>query len=296
MAEARVDKSWQSKGLSGYPLDAILGTLRHYGAETSQADFEKLAAEKFPLAIAEQWRGQWRGTGQFATFPHAAAEELWRRLMADKLSPALFSEALLSLMGALSQMVGGAPDAPVGAAFARVDQLKAQLPLEGGGARPDFAVEVASHLAEQYETFNQVAEALAKEGHVEDAEAFAAIEELLFVERSGVGRATVQAARGERAPALETLARLAADAARGPGGRLTAIDALLSLEAHPQGEAAALALLDELERDADYHMAFNVMQRLAYALEKQDKLAEREALQERATKLARAHHAAHPNH
>jgi hypothetical protein len=296
MAEARVDKSWQSKGLSSYPLDAILGTLRHYGAETSQADFERLAAERFPLAIAEQWRGRWRGTGQFVAFPHAAAEELWRRFMGERLSPALYAEALLTLMEALSSMVEGAPDAPVGAAFSRVEQLKPQIPLQGTGVRRDFALEVASHLGEQYETFNHVAEALAKEGHVEDAEAFAGIEELLFPERAGVARATVQAALGERAPALEALARLAADPARGPDGRLTAIDALLSLEALGEGETASLALLDELERAADYHMAFNVMQRLAYALEKQDKQQEREALQERAAQLAKAHHAAHPDH
>ncbi|HEX4620175.1 MAG TPA: hypothetical protein VH208_01295 [Myxococcaceae bacterium] len=296
MAEARVDKSWQSKGLAGYPLDAILGTLRHYGADTSQADFEKLAIEKFPLAIAAHWRGQWRGTGQFVAFPDAAAEELWRRFAGTRLSPALYAEALLSLMDALSRMVEGAPDAPVGAAFSRVDQLKAQLPLEGAGVREDFAVEVASHLGQQYETFNHVAEALAKEGHVEDAESFAAVEELLFRERAGVARATVQAAKGERAPALEALLRLAADAARGGGGRLTAIDALLSLEALAEGETAATALLDELERAADYHMAFNVMQRLAYALEKQDKQVERQSLQERAAKLAQAHQAAHPDH
>src|SRR5579871_6245201 len=75
MADARVDKAWIAKGLQDYPTEAILGTLKHYGAETDEATFKKLAQDKFPIGIAEEWHKSWKGTGQFSKFPAAAAEE-----------------------------------------------------------------------------------------------------------------------------------------------------------------------------------------------------------------------------
>jgi hypothetical protein len=293
MADARVDKSWQSKGLGAYPLDALLGTLKHYGVETSATDFAQLASAKFPMAIAQAWREGWRGTGQFSSFPAAAADELWRRLAGDRLAPAQLAEVLGALMGALTQMAQGAPDAPVGKMLASFDALKPKVPLEGGVVRREFVLEMAARLGEGLETFNHLTELLAKEGQVEDAQAFAAIEEFLFPERSGVATATVRVLAGDREPALAELARLAADGARGGEGRLAAVDALLSLDAYEPGEVASRALLDALEAAQDYHLAFDALQRLAFVLEKTSQHKQLEELEERAQRLAEAHRAAH---
>jgi hypothetical protein len=296
MADARVDKSWQSKGLASYPVEAIFGTLKHYGVDTSAAAFAQLASQKFPLAIGELWLKSWRGTGQFSSFPAAAANELWKRLALDRLAPAQWAEALEALMAALARMLEGAPDAPVGKSFAQLDELRPKVPTEAGVTRRDFALEVAAHLGKGFETFNHLSAALAQDGQLEDAQAFAQIEAFLFPERAGVAQAVVQAASGARDEAVAQLAQLAADAGRGGEGRLAAVDALLALDAFDAGEPAARSLLDALEAAKDYHLAFDALQRLGYALEKLGKGEELEQLESRASTLAEAHRAAHPDH
>ena len=296
MADARVDKSWQSKGLKDYSNEAIFGTLRHYGVQSDEAGFRKLVEDRFPIGIAEAWLERWKGTGQFSHFPVAAAEELWRRLAGERLGPRAFAEAIHELMAALAAMMDGSPDAPVGKTFARIEELKPKVPLESGRIHPAFAREVASHLGKALEAFNHLAEALAKDGQLEDAESFAKVEEFLFPERAGVAVAAVRAAGGQLSEAIDDLKKLAADESRGKEGRLTAVDQLLSLEAFEPGAEAAQALLDDAEKAQEYHLCFDAAQRLGYALNKLGREAELRKLEERVEELDQAHQAAHPGH
>src|SRR4051812_7684016 len=103
----RVDKNWQTGGLKGYSTEAILGTLSHYGAKVDEAGYRKLAADSYPMAIATQWHEGWKGTGQFARFPFAAAEELWSRWEKERLLPSALAEKLGALIVALSQLHEG---------------------------------------------------------------------------------------------------------------------------------------------------------------------------------------------
>ena len=95
---ARVDKQWKDKGLTGYSTEAILGTLGHYGITLDEAGYKAFAADKFPLEIAVEWKGQWKGTGQFAAYPYAAANELFGRLLPEKPAPMKTAHIVLDLI------------------------------------------------------------------------------------------------------------------------------------------------------------------------------------------------------
>jgi hypothetical protein len=293
MPDARVDKGWQQKGLTGYSTEAILGTLTHYGASTDEAGFKSAAESRFPLAIAQAWHEGWKGTGQFARFPSAAAEELWKRLAGERLSPIAVAETLEHVMTALARMMDGSPDAPVGKAFAEFDALRPRVPLDAGKPRAEFVDEVGVYLGKAMEAFHQFAHALAKEGHVEDAEAFAGIEEFLFPDRAGVAQAEVRAAKGERAEATADLEALAKDAARPAKLRLNAVDAMIGFDALEPAIAVAEPLLDEAEKAKDYHLAFDVAQRLGHGLQKLGKKSKLRELEKRLETLSEAHDAEH---
>src|SRR4051812_25404637 len=119
----RVDKNWQKIGLQGYSTEAIVGTLGHYGHPMDEASFRQLATDHYPMGIAEQWHQGWKGTGQFARFPFAAAQELWKRWVTDRMLPSEFAEAVGKLVLVLSQLLDGRADAPVGVAFKTVEGL-----------------------------------------------------------------------------------------------------------------------------------------------------------------------------
>src|SRR5262245_16763739 len=118
----RVDKAWAQKGLGDYSSEAILGTLRHYGVDVDEAGYRALAASASPIRIAMQWMGKWKGTGQFARFPAAAAEVLWRRYFPDRATPGEFLEAISGLLVFLERVLGGKTvDAELDAAFSRTE-------------------------------------------------------------------------------------------------------------------------------------------------------------------------------
>src|SRR5688572_3674995 len=135
MAGDRVDKQWQHKGLGPYSIEAIFGTPQHYSVTPDEAKFRELATDRFPLELAQTWQGAWKGTGQFARFHWAAAEELTKRLFTDRLMPGDFAKALAELMHALSKLMEGGGDAAVAPAFEKVDALRPQVPLADG--KPD---------------------------------------------------------------------------------------------------------------------------------------------------------------
>lgn len=265
----RVDKAWQTKGLGSYSTEAILGTLRHYGVDHDEGSFKTLAGAKFPLELSTEWQPRWKGTGQFARFHWAAADELTRRLFPERLMPGEFARGLHGLLAALARLNGGAADAPVGTEFKKVAALQARVPLEQGKAHPSFVTEVRLRLGDELmKVFGSMAQELAKRGHVDDAEEFARLEEFLFPQWAGVSLALVRAAKGEKAQALADLGALLKDPNRDGPSKAAAVDALIHLEALPQARDAALEVLDLAEREDDLHLALEMGQRAVYLMDK----------------------------
>ena len=296
MGQERVDKGWHTKGLSSYSTAAILGTLGHYGVEVDEAGFRALAAKKFPLAIAEGWARAWKGTGQFARFLLPAADELWKRLEKDRLAPAQFSEALVALVRALEALLAGAPDAPVGGAFKKVHELEARVPRVD--AKPDehFMVETVMNMGETVRSFNRLAEQLAKAGHVDDAEEMAGVEELVFPILGGTSKAMVRAAKGEKAEAQADLEAIAAKPDAALETRLSALDALLHLDAWAVARTHGGKLLDDAEAKGDIHFALEVGERLRLVVNKLGPSEDRTKMIARLTHLAATHETLHPGH
>jgi hypothetical protein len=298
VSKERVDKAWQQRGLKAYSTEAILGTLGHYGIQVSEADYRQLAEKVWPLAIARDWAPQWKGTGQFSRYPFAASEELWRRWMAERMGPFELREALAELMRALSELLQGSQQAAVGPAYAKIRALRERVPkTDKGHAEPAFVDEVMVSMGEAVaRVFNGLAEALASEGHVEDAEEFADLEEFLMPVRSGISRSVVRAAKGEREGAYEDLQRLVADTERAPEARLLAVDALLHLKAYAPAVAAAHPALQEAERRQDWHFALDLCTRLEVAYRESGDMASLQQLVVDYQRIAAAHDAAHPDH
>lgn len=295
MAADRVDKQWQKAGLEKYSTEAILGTLAHYGVSADEASFKELTREKYPLQVAHDWHGSWKGTGQFSKFPYAAASELFKRAWPDRLAPMDLALALAGLIEALQNLLDEVPDAPVGPAFEKVNALRPRLPE--GEALENLMNEVVIQLGEEgAERFDELAERLAKEGHVDDARDFAQLEEALLPERRGISTAVVHAAAGEKDQAIAQVEAVLADAGRSTESRVMAVDALIHFEDLPKATAAAEALLETAEKAQDFHLGLAVCERLGFLYEKQEKWQELEALSKRAQALADAHDKAHPEH
>lgn len=298
MSTQRVDKGWQQKGLKDYPTESLLGTLGHYGIAVGEEDYRKLAETTFPLGIAQQWKPQWKGTGPFKDFVVAAAVELWRRWMPDRVAPQELTEALAALMSALAQLLNGNKAAPVDEAFDRMHSVRGRMPLDEKGAPQErFMQEALAPFTEkQAEVFDSLAEALAAGGHVQHAESFADLEEFLLPDRKGIARAMVRAARGEIAPAVDELVRFTEDTARSPISRLLSVDGLLHLKAHDRAASAGKALLASAEASGDIHLALDLLPRLQHAYKA---LNDRESLLDlmRTTeRLEAAHDKMHPGH
>lgn len=298
MSTERVDKAWQSKGLQGYSTEAILGTLGHYGASVAEADFRKLAETGWPQDIALEWVRKWKGTGPFKPFPLAAAEELWRRWVPERLSPPEFAMALAELMTALGGLVSGKKDAPVEAAFERMKSIRQRMPLDDKGQPVLAFVERALGGFDEKvaQMFDSMAEALAKTGNIAYADAFAEFEEFLLPDRRGIASAIVRANKGERDAAIAELETVSVDAARTPLSRLLAVDGLIHLGAWPQAVARARPMMLQAEKDEDIHLAIDLCSRLEHIYKATGDRAGLQELASDAARLNAMHDRMHPGH
>ncbi len=297
MSADKVDKHWQRDGLAGYSTPAIVGTLAHYGVPLDEAQVGALAAKHYPLALASQWHESWTGTGQFARFPLAAADELWRRSCPDKLSPDALAQALADLVNELGEVLARGKSAGMEKAFTDAEALQAKLPQKDGAPEEAFLDDVFGRMDEGLiRAFDEVAERLGQAGQHAPAERFAALEETLIPQRKGITRALLQNARGDKEGAVKALEALAADPARQGAAQLLPVDALIHLGEHEKALAHAKRLLDAAEAAKEYHLALELCGRTAHVLEQLHRSEEMEALEERMEKIAAEHDAAHPHH
>ncbi len=250
MSDERLDKQWQEKGLKAYSTKAIQNTLEHYGVSIDARSFRAQAEMFYPLTIAQSWLNLWKGTGKFAKLPVAAVEELWKRLAPEILQPLDVVQALTTLLQALMQLRRREDTSPVDAKFDEMDAVLKRLP-DAGERRDHFMAEVVMVLSGSLETLDLMAEGLAKDGRVKEAERFVAVEEQLFPVRKGVSSALVMSAKGDRVPALAQLQAIADDAARDDYARMSAVDGLMHLKAQAQALAPLVALGDKADAAND---------------------------------------------
>jgi len=292
----RVDKGWTKQGLGKYSTEAIFGSLSHYGPATDEAAFKALAAEKFPLEIADGIMRGWKGTGPWQRFPLVAVDELYGRLFPDRLPPVKYAAGMTELMHALGRMLEGAQDAPVGQKFKALGELKAQVPLKDGKPVEGWVNEMLWRLGEWRKVLGRIVQDLSKEGHTEDAEEFLVLEEFLVPDWAGTTRALVRAQKGEKDEAVADLKKVAEDQSRKGEARAAAVDCLLQLEAFNDASAAAWKILEEAEKKPDFHLALEMGQRLAFVYEKKRDVPAMRELRDRMSKVQQAHAEAHPEH
>ncbi|MFT3841917.1 MAG: hypothetical protein QM723_33305 [Myxococcaceae bacterium] len=242
MSGDKVDKKWSEKGLGAYETAQILGTLKHYGIDVDEAGFKAKAADAWPLQLAAEWQSQWKGIGQFKSFPASAVEALWRRWLPEQAQPLDLVEALAQLMQSLIGLRKG-DGSQVEAGFSKVEATVKRIPPEGD-RRERFVAEVVMVMSSAMQTLDLLAEALAKDAHVTEAGRLVDLEESLFPVRKGVSRALIQAATGEAKAGSDALVQIAQDNGRDDYGRLAAVDALLHL-GQPKPALAAVRLLLE---------------------------------------------------
>ena len=298
MSTERVDKAWQSKGLQGYSTEAIVGTLGHYGVPAAEGDFKQLAESSWPTDIGLQWSQKWKGTGPFKPFPFAAADELWRRWLPERVSPRALSDALAELLKSLASLLDGKKDAPVDAAFEGMRAVRQKVPTDEKGLPQLAFIERALGVFNEKvaEMFDSMAETLAKSGHVGHAEAFADLEEFLLPDRRGIATAIVRASKGERDPAIADLEKVTTDSARGPLSRLLAVDGLIHLGAFPQATTQARAMMMQAEKDKDIHLAIDLTARLEHVYKATGDRGSLQALAQDAARLNAMHDEMHPGH
>ena len=180
--------------------------------------------------------------------------------------------------------------------YEAVERLLRQIPVADGKLSAPFMEEVVFHLDSFWERFNHLAENLAKEGQAAEAERFASLEETLFPERKGVSRAVVKAVLGDRASALMGLESIASNEANDFEHRLSAVDALLHLEAFDEAKKQALSVMEKAEKAGDFHTGLDAASRLDYVFETKGVTQEDEGLVARIDALIDAHNKAHPPH
>ncbi|HEY1087518.1 MAG TPA: hypothetical protein VGE37_07480 [Archangium sp.] len=264
---ARVDKQWKDKGLTGYSTEAILGTLGHYGVQLDEAGFKAAAENRFPLELAIDWKPKWKGTGQFAPYPYAAASELYTRLLPEKPSPMKTAHVVLDLIANALREVAGKPEAAFATAYKGWEELVPKFPAKGE-RRDAFLREFVSFIESWAQTFNELPERLAKAGKKEAALQFASVHEVLFTDREGCMTAIVRAQTGDRDAAVADLKKWGADESREVYQRYSALDALFQLEEFAACKELGIPLFDAVAKEKKWDLADTVAHLLGHLVQK----------------------------
>jgi hypothetical protein len=158
-------------------------------------------------------------------------------------------------------------DANLPGAFEHWKAIAAGLPPRGD-RRDAFLAEFVPFIDAWAQSFNELPERLAKAGKKDEALEVARIHETLFEDREGCVTAVVRAHTGEREAAEKDLSAWAADAARDPYARYSALDALYQLGAWEPVKAQGLAVFDAAEEQKKWGLADTVAHMLAHLAQK----------------------------
>ncbi len=257
----RVDKKWREAGLSGYSTAAIFATLRECGIESDEVAFLALAAERTPGQVVQEWTPVFKGSGPFARYLPAAVDELMRRLLPARVTPALMAERARELLD-VSAVKGDV--APALAAF---EELRPGLPPSGPG-RDAFCDEFSAALGKQWTVFHEAPVRLARAGRKDEALAFARFQEGLFWEHEGALVPLVRGLTGERDAAVAELSPRAQDASRTPFSRLVALQVLAQLDAFEPIRQHGFAVFDAAADGKSWDIAHRVAHVLVAVIDK----------------------------
>lgn len=282
----RVDKQWKDKGLAGYSTEAILGTLGHYGVALDEAGFRTAAQSRFPMELALSWKAKWKGTGQFAAFPFAAASELYGRLVPDAVPPAKVATKLLEVIATgLGSLAGKPSDLP--AALTGLEELLSKLPARGE-RRDSFLSEFVGYVQAWAKPFNELPSQLAAAGRKDEALRVAKVNEGLFPDREGCVTALVRAATGERDAVVADLKARVGDPAKDVFARYAALDALFTLEEHETVKLQGLHVFDAAAAGQKWGLADTIAHLLGHLVQKVG--ADGAYVREVQSRLELAHH------
>jgi hypothetical protein len=287
----RVDKQWKEKGLTGYSTEAIAGTLAHYGVIVDVASLPDSLAKMTPLQLAGQWKSAWKGTGQFATFPYAAAEAFARRFHPEKPTPMQNAEKLAVCCTLGNRALGGMVPAELAQAFADATQGLATLP-PASEARDFYVTELVSILEPVGEPFNALPRQLAQAGLKEQAMQFASLHERLFLERAGCVTALVRGLTGEREVAAGELKKIA-EAGPDVFARYGAVDCLAQLEAIDELKATSLGVFDAAAAEEKWSLCDALAHLLADVVRSGTAGNDEAFIREVGQRFAKAHEHAH---
>lgn len=258
----RVDKQWKDKGLSGYSLAAIIGTLNHYGIALDEATIKEQAKDKSPLDLAGDWKAMWKGTGQFLAFPYAAANELITRFYPDRPTPMRVASVVLELIAQGLRLIDGKSSELTGP-LATFETLAPNLPPLGEH-RDAFLREFVSFIENWARPFNDLPERLTRAGHKDLGQRFAIVQETLFPDRAGCVTALVRAASGERDAAVADLTAWAGEATRDVFARYSALDSLYQLAAWDAVKVHGLTVFDASAAQEKWALADSIAHLLAH--------------------------------
>jgi hypothetical protein len=247
-----VDKRWQDKGIDTYSTEAILSTLRHYGVSAEAEALKSDAVTHYPLAWVKAWHGQWKGLGQFARFPGAAAQELWRRFRPEALAPTDLALSLAKLCENADEALAKKNESTLLTRFEVAERLASKMP-ERSEQRDEFMEELVMALGDWSQAIDHLPAALLRGGMKTEAERLVQLDEKVFEVREGISSALLLEANGARDAALSQLSAVAQNAERHVLNRLHACETLFHLDAYPiglRGLESLVTLVCELKNRA----------------------------------------------
>jgi hypothetical protein len=258
----KVDKRWKETGLQNYSLGAIVGTLKHYGATVDEAGFAEFAKDKAPLEIAMSWRAQWNGTGPWATFPYAAANEMLAKVFPERLTPMKGAHTLMQCVVSGMHMLEG-KRSDFENELGQFESMVKQIP-EGEKPRTSFLGELVGLIESAAQSFNELPEKLAKANKSDAATRVALAQEAMFPDRKGMVMAVVRSHSGERMQAVADLKGWASEEAREVYSRYSALDALYMVEGFAEIKDVGLAVFDAAAAQEEWSLADSIAHLLAH--------------------------------
>ena len=258
-----VDEGWEEAGLDEYSTAAIIGTLNRFGVPLDEAGLKQVLGERWPLELAQEWKRTWTGTGDFASFPWEAANELCARFWPKRPTPRAIGTMVIEAIAHGQQLVAGR-DTGLAAIWSSWEAQLAILP--SGERRTALLGEVVVFLNRWFKPFNATPVDLARSGHTEQALRFAQMQETVYPERAGCITAKVRALSGERAAALADLTGWADEATREVTARFSALEVLSWLEEYDLVKAHGLAVFDLAAKAEQWPLAHSIARVLAYAV------------------------------
>ena len=260
-----VDRDWEKQGLARYSTPALFEALHRFGIPGGEEAFRNWAQIHFPAEmVTAVLHRYWNGTGAFAAYHRAAAEELWKRLIGP--SPDAMAWAAQTALAALLDFQTGEVARPPRDLFSSVDELRAgvsRLPL---GLQPSFPlaayVSLGGIIPELDFAFGDIAASLMVAGHARLSERVLELQAYFAPSRAAFSRSYVLRRQGDIEGALALLTGLAADPYPVMDLAEAIIRRLVSLNALEQAQRTADAFLRAAEADGDGRTAADLRRSL----------------------------------